>query len=280
MGFYAPADLNRLLPVAHAAGLKVVGWDFPYLIDVAGDIHRAVDEINFVAPGGHRIDAFAADIETGAEGTNLTARGASDYGREIRAAAGPRFPLIVAVPRPNPKRWYPYAEATASFDAIAPMVYWVNRDPGADVAGALQALAPFGKPVLPVGQAYDPGIDGSHSWGPPSAADINRFMQTAADLGVASYSFWAWDTASAEQWAAIGASQLIQLQPLVSGPEFGVRVAALQRILRGLGQPVVVDGDFGEHTKVALAEIQRQLGIPITGVLDPATLQALKHPLK
>ena len=28
-GFYGQADLDRLLPMAHAAGLRVVGWDFP-----------------------------------------------------------------------------------------------------------------------------------------------------------------------------------------------------------------------------------------------------------
>src|SRR5690349_16941776 len=32
-GFYAQDELNKLLPVAHAAGLKVIGWDFVYLTD-------------------------------------------------------------------------------------------------------------------------------------------------------------------------------------------------------------------------------------------------------
>lgn len=278
MGFYAQRDLDALLPVAHAAGIKVVGWDFPYLDDVAGDIARAATQINYVTPSGDRIDAFASDIETPAEGTNLSARGASDYGREVRMHAGPQFPLIVAVPRPNPKRWYPYAEATASFDAIAPMVYWVNRDPAADVAGAIQALAHFGKPILPVGQAYDPGIDGSNSWGPPSAGDLHRFMKTAADLGVASYSFWAWDTASAEQWEAIASSDYIDLKPLAPGPELATRVTALQRVLKGLGRQVPLDGDFGPHTQAALADLQRQLGVPATGAFDRATLVALRHP--
>ena len=278
MGFYAQKDLDRLLPVAHAAGLKVVGWDFPYLDDVPADANRAAAEIAYTTPDGHRIDGFSADIETRAEGTNLTTVGVDAYGRWVRAHAGPQFPLILAVPRPNPKRWYPYAEAAANFDAIAPMVYWVNRDPATDVAAAIQALAPLGKPVIPVGQAYDPGIDGSDSWGPPSAGDINKFMQTAADHGVASLSFWAWDTASAEQWQAIGSSQLLTLRPLADGPDLGERVAALQRVLRGLGQPVAVDGTFGAHTQAALAELQRQMGLPASGQLDRATLIALKQP--
>ena len=278
MGFYAQGDLDRLLPVAHANGLKVVGWDFPYLDNVVGDVSRAVDEIRYRTPDGHGIDAFSADIETPSEGTNLTTANVEDYGEWLRGYAGPQFPLIAAVPRPNPKRWYPYAEATAYFDAIAPMVYWVNRDPATDVAGAIQALAPLGKPVIPVGQAYDPGIDGSHAWGPPSAADINKFMQTAADLGVASFSFWAWDTASPEQWQAISNSQLLHLRPLAEGPDKGERVAALQRVLKGLGHPIAVDGTFGAGTQAALAETQRQLGLPASGLLDRATLIALKQP--
>jgi hypothetical protein len=278
MGFYAQKDLDRLLPVAHAAGLKVVGWDFPYLDDVPADANRAAAEIAYTTPDGHRMDAFSADIETRSEGTNLTTVGVDAYGRWVREHAGPQFPLILAVPRPNPKRWYPYREAAANFDAIAPMVYWVNRDPATDVAGAIAALAPLGKPVIPVGQAYDPAIDGSDSWGPPSAGDINKFMQTAADLGVASFSFWAWDTANAEQWQAIGSSQHIHLRPLAEGPDLGERVAALQRVLRGLGQPVAVDGTFGANTQAALAEVQRQLGLPVSGLLDRATLLALKQP--
>jgi hypothetical protein len=278
MGFYAQGDLDGLLPIAHAAGLKVVGWDFPYLDDVSADIERARTQIAYTTPTGHRIDAFSADIETPSEGTNLTTAGVQLYGEWVRHFAGPQFPLILAVPRPNPKRWYPYQEASAHFDAIAPMVYWVNRDPATDVAGAIAALAPFGKPVIPVGQAYDPAIDGSDSWGPPSAADINKFMQTAADHGVASFSFWAWDTANAEQWQAIGSSQLIQLRPLANGPDLGERIAALQRVLKGLGQPVAVDGNFGAHTQAALAEVQRQLGLPTSGQLDRATLIALKQP--
>src|SRR5207245_6897229 len=32
-GFYDQAELDKLLPPAHAAGLKVIGWDFVYLTD-------------------------------------------------------------------------------------------------------------------------------------------------------------------------------------------------------------------------------------------------------
>jgi hypothetical protein len=278
MGFYGKGDLERLLPVAHQAGLKVVGWDYPYLLDAVADGDRAGEEINYVTASGDRIDAFAADIETASEGTNLTVDAVRLYNVRTRQRAGDLFPLIAAVPRPSPSRWFPYAEATQLFDAVAPMVYWVNRDPATDVARAIADLRPLNKPILPVGQSYDPGIDGSHSWGPPSAGDINKFMQTAGDLGVPSYSFWSWDTANPEQWSAISSASLIDLKPLGPGPDLGTRVTALQRVLRGLGRPVALDGSLGAPTIAALEDLQRQLGVPVTGQLDFATLQALKAP--
>jgi hypothetical protein len=277
-GFYAQRDLDAVLPLAHRAGIKVIGWDFPYLQDPMGDAQRAAEEIAYTTADGHQIDGFSADIETPSEGTNLTTEGAQAYGSRLRELAGPQVLLIAAVPRPDPRRNYPYGAVTEPFDAIAPMVYWVNRDPGSDVAGAIAALAPLGKPILPVGQAYDPGIDGSHSWGPPSAAHIQRFMQTAGDLGVASYSFWAWDTANAEQWQAIGQSNLIDLAPIAPGTGNGAAVTALQRVLKGLGRPVAVDGAFGAGTKAALEDVQHQLGVPATGTLDSATVWALHNP--
>src|SRR5688500_3032445 len=159
-GFYAQKELDKLLPVAHAAGIKVIGWDFVYLVDPIADAVRSKAEIDYTTPDGHKIDAFSADIETGAEGVNLTAEGAAAYGAKLRELAGPNYPLIATVPRPSPKRWFPFAEATAAFDAIAPMVYWQNRDPATDVAGAIDYLAQFGKPILPIGQAYNGGPEG------------------------------------------------------------------------------------------------------------------------
>ena len=273
-GFYAGGDLDRLLPVAHAANLKVVGWDFPYLDDPIADAQRAAAQIAYRTPGGHGIDAFSADIETPSEGTNLTTAGVVAYGSTLRQLAGPKFPLIAAVPRPNGKRWYPYAEATQHFDAIAPMVYWINRDPVSDLVGALNDLAPLGKPILPVGQAYDPAIDGSHSWEPPSKVDIYRFLEAAAARGVASVSFWVWDKASPDQWLAIAENRSFDVGP-IDGPEAKSRVAALQRVLSGLGHKTAIDGDFGVQTQDALTKFQAKVGVPVTGQVDAPTLSAL-----
>ena len=63
-GFNVVPFVNQLLPAAHAAGIRVIGWDFPKLEPVEADVQRALTMIGHTAPGGHRIDAFSADIET------------------------------------------------------------------------------------------------------------------------------------------------------------------------------------------------------------------------
>ena len=201
-GFYGQEELNQLLPVAHAAGIEVVGWDFTYLFDPVADAQRSAAAIAYTTPDGHRIDAFSADIETAKEGTNITAEGAQAYGALLRSLVGPDYPLIATVPRPNTNRGFPFAEVTAAFDAIAPMVYWQNRDPATDTSQALADLAVFGKPLLPIGQAYDGASEGGPA-GPPSRAQLEQFMTAARSHGAAGVSFWVWHHATPDHWAAI-----------------------------------------------------------------------------
>jgi hypothetical protein len=205
-GFYAAPFLDRLLPAAHAAGLLVYGWDFPRLISPQDDVARAKAAIDHRAPGKNRIDGFAADIETRSEGTAITAVAASEYGRSLREAVGSSFPLIATVPRPSPLLSYPYADVVASFDAIAPMVYWLNRQPDTDVTGALRDLAPYGKPIFPVGQAYDGRAEGGRP-GVPPPDEIWKFMRFGQANGAQGVSFWSWQAADQRAWNAIAEAE-------------------------------------------------------------------------
>lgn len=203
-GFYAGGFLNQLLPAAHNAGLAVYGWDFPHMGDQwQNDVHRALATINYVTPDGHRLDGFSADIETESEGTHITAESAAAYGQALRAGAGDDYTLIATVPRPSRHRAsFPFREVTAHFDAVAPMVYWLNREPGSDVAGAIRDLSPLGKPIFPVGQAYDGQAEGGRP-GVPPPAELNRFMQVAAEHGATGVSFWSWQAADQAAWDTI-----------------------------------------------------------------------------
>jgi hypothetical protein len=202
-GFNVAPFLDRLLPAAHAAGIKVIGWDFPKLDPVDADIARAKTMIRYTTPSGDRVDAFSPDIESPAEGTHLTPDAARAYGAALRDAAGADYTLIVTVPRPAKERPnHPYPEIVAGYDAIAPMVYWLDRQPDTDVAGALQYLAKFGKPIYPVGQAYDGSPEGGRK-GVPPPDELWRFMRFAQANGAAGISFWSWQSANQPAWNAI-----------------------------------------------------------------------------
>ena len=205
-GFYAGPFLDRILPAAHEAGLVVYGWDFPRLIDWEEDVRRAKAAVEHRAPGKHRIDGFSADIETRSEGTLITGEAAAAYGKALREAVGSSFPLIATVPRPSPVQNYPYAQVVESFDAVAPMVYWLNRQPDTDVTGAMRDLAQYGKPVFPVGQAYDGAPEGGRP-GVPPPDELWRFMRFGQAAGAQGVSFWSWQAANDRAWAAIAEAE-------------------------------------------------------------------------
>ena len=204
-GFNARQYLDKFLPKAHAAGLLVFGWDFPRLGDSLGsDIDRARTMINYTSPSGDRLDGFSADIETVNEGSHVSPSIALAYGKALREIAGPDFTLIATVPRPSPRNRpdYPYGEIVESFDAIAPMVYWLNRQPDTDVTGAMDELTKFGKPVFPVGQAYDGRAEGGRA-GVPPPEELQSFMHSALAKGATGVSFWSWQAANGAAWTAI-----------------------------------------------------------------------------
>ena len=282
MGFHAAQYLSDLLPRAHREGIRVYGWDFPYLFDVQADVNRAVQAITFEAPGGHRIDGFSADIETTREGVNITAAGAAAYGATLRRAVGMAYPLIATVPRPSPVLvTYPFAEVVASFDAIAPMVYWLNREPAGDLHYAMGQLRRFNKPIIPVGQAYDGWSEGGRP-GVPPRHELQTFIRVADELGALGVSFWSWQHAGREAWDAIRDAPEFTLPSTPPGSEaVGFtpgQIRMYQGLLTSLGFPVAVTGQWNAETAAALRNYQDAARLPATGLVDDATRALLLTP--
>lgn len=277
-GFYAADFLNRLLPVAHAARLRVYAWDFPYLDNVDNDLNRALAAIRHLTPDGHRVDGYSADIELKSMGVNVTPATAGHFGKALRDAVGPDYPLIATVPRPDPRiAGYPFAEVVASFDAIAPMVYWLHRDPSNDMAGAIRDLAQFGKPIIPAGQAYDASGEGGPRGVPPRPQLIN-FMQTGDKLGASGVSWWSWQHASQEAWDAVRDAAEFRLPVGDPATYTGGQVRAYQTLLSSLGFPAPIDGAWGPATDAAVRSYQEAARLPVTGVIDQATQDILLTP--
>ena len=180
---------------------------------------RAKLAVNYVTPSGVRLDGFAADIETPSEGTQFTSAAAQAYGDSLRAAVGRSTLLVAVVPNPTPqmRRQYSYDAVLPAFDAVAPMVYWLNRDPGQDTADALHFLSRYGLPLLPIGQAYDGGREGGRP-GVPPPPEIWRFIQVSKQYGAVAVSFWSWQHANGPVWNAIKSAQDFSV-PLVPKPK-------------------------------------------------------------
>lgn len=282
-GFMGGPFLDRLLPVAHANGIRVYGWDFPYLKHPGADVERALAAIHHTTPDGHRIDGFSADIESTREGTNNEIEYVTAYVTWLRGRVGSNYPLIATIPNPTPSKvatGFPYAEVVSTFDAVAPMVYWMNRDPATDVANAIAYLAQFGKPVFPVGQAYDGGPEGGPP-GVPGRDQIIRFMQSAEAHGAPGVSFWSWQHATPEVWDAVrdaGEFRLIPGGPNGEGLTPGM-IRAYQTNLTSLGFPVPADGAWGPATVEAVLNYQRAARLAPSGHIDPATREFLLAPV-
>ncbi len=278
-GFYAQAYMDELLPKAHAAGIRVYGWDFPYLDDVNADVSRALAAVTYTTPSGDRIDGFAADIETASEGTNLSAEGATAYAHSLRAVVGEAYPLVAVVPRPSPKMQtrYPYEAVVPHFDAVAPMTYWLNRQPDTDVINDVAFLSSFGKPVIPIGQAYDGAPEGGRP-GPPPPDEIRRFLASAQQVGAVGASFWSWQHASQAIWDTVQAAPEFRWEakpPTELRPD---QIRGLQAQLSALGFPVPPSGAWDDLTTGALRAYQERAGLPRSGILDGPTLAVIMEP--
>jgi hypothetical protein len=272
-GFFGQGFLDQLLPAAHAAHIRVYGWDFPYFTPPEVDVGRAVAEINYKTPSGDRIDGLAADIEP-EPGVNLSSATAGAYSSGLRAAVGPAYPLIGVVPRPNGSG-YPFGAVLSHFDAVAVMDYWLDREPGADIAGADATLVGQNAAMIPIGQAYNGAENGVP--GSPSAAAMLRFMQVAEQTGAVGVSFWSWQHTTPQEWDAIRGAPQFSLPTAPAAMTPG-QIRTWQVLLNGLGFPAWPTGVWDQSSVTAVSNYQRAAHLPITGVVDDATKAVILTP--
>lgn len=194
--------IDRILPIAHANRIRVIAWDFPRLIDTNADIRRLVRVLDHRAPGGHKVDGIAVDLETPAEGVALTRSKARHLARRLAQVRPTRFRLLVP---PRPSAWtltfYPY-EIIRYFNAVAPMVYWINRPAVKLVQQTMAHLRKYGRPIAPIGQAYDAAAEGGRA-GPPPGRVLEAFAEQARRSGAVGVSFWSWQHANRDQLLSI-----------------------------------------------------------------------------
>ncbi len=205
-GFFDQESLSRLLPVAHAAGIKVIAWVFPYLYNVGSDLVMTQQVVSYHTPNGDHADGIIADIEDRTDAPAVYA-----YGQVVRQMVGSAYPLIISTFNPRARMSYPFPEAAASFNVISPQDYWHNSQSATfDAASPRQLLtlsittirAELGGKNFPIeedGQMYDMFTYGEPGGNQPSAAEITGDMQAAKDLGCTGVSFFDWRTASPDE---------------------------------------------------------------------------------
>ena len=200
-GWYGDRLLPALLPAAHAAGLRVVAWDFPTLSDPVADARRAA-HVTRATFAGHRIDAFSPDIEEIAEGTFDSKRRVRLYLSLVRRDAG-NLPVVATVLRPLTPALTgrPYRAMAPYVDAFAPMIYWSCNEPGATALSALRPLSKL-RPVHLIGQSYDMGPEGGRH-GRPTGREIWRFLDVAKRAGAVGASLYVYDQTRHPQWQAL-----------------------------------------------------------------------------
>jgi hypothetical protein len=203
-GFYLGAILNELLPLAHRAGIAVVAYDPPQLDPVEADVERARHIISFRDATGGGVDGFAADIEVRPDGLEDSV---ARYGQSLRTMAGPSFPLVAIVYPPQQFPWFPFHALVPAFDVLMPMAYWrgVTTDAAGFVAEAVDLLAPLGKPVSVLGQAFAFGEEQIDELADePSRPELEAAVATARAKGAIGYSNWVWHTSSDDAWSVLG----------------------------------------------------------------------------
>lgn len=213
-GFYGQNSLDRLLPVAHKAGLTVIAWIYTNLDNVGDDARLTEMVANYRTPSGDRADGLLMDIEEVIDSGSVYI-----YGQLARAMLGPDVLFVASVFHPFARTGYPYAAIAASFNVIAPMDYWhsrrnrqysdedVERFVSVSVETIRAAMAVEGGTPLPVeetGQMYDMYTPAFTGWqGAPTAAEITADLRTSRDYGCVGIGFFEWQTATQDEWFAL-----------------------------------------------------------------------------
>jgi hypothetical protein len=205
-GWIGDEVLGQLLPATSNTDIKVIAWDFPKLVNPVADARRMAKAALYRKAGAPRVAAVAPDVETGAEGTHLSARGIDLYYSTLRKLIPKDVAILPTVPWPSEHRLnsYPYDRTAKYADAIIPMAYWYNRSPSRVTATSMKVLARYKVPVMPVGQGYDGRLDAPYLRPDPAPdKSVQAFLTVAKFHGARSVSLWSWQTTGALQWKVL-----------------------------------------------------------------------------
>jgi hypothetical protein len=204
-----PDRLDALISAAHGAGLSVVVWYQPTLVDVATDLARLVAISRLPA------DAVAVDIESTAVADPAARNSALiSLSQQLRRSLPARLLGAIVLPPAllevvNPKYWpdFPYAALAPSYNAWLPMVYWTDRLRASGYRdGYAYTLASITRLRTDLGSTTTPALIspiGGVSVDGLSVADLSGFVDAAKQTGSVGGSLYEWPGTSLADWTLL-----------------------------------------------------------------------------
>ncbi len=259
-----PQFNSQVVQRLHAAHMNVCAWQYVY---GAHPIMEAKAGAAAVADGA---DCLMIDAESEYQGRYVQAQA---YIKELRALIGPSFPVALAgLPYIDYHPGFPYSVFLGPGGAQynEPQMYW--RDIGTTVPALYKHNYDFNelyqRPISPLGQVYNS----------PPTIQVYRFRAISRYYGGGAVSWWDWQEAGPAQFAAVakpvGAIPGFVADTTVAslGPgALGDVVVWAQEHLDNAGAAIVVDGDYGRQTKLAVEHFQAAHGLAVDGVIGPLT---------
>lgn len=208
----------------------------PEEVDVTSEPVVAAASVERVAQAQEEMDAAFEGI---AEDTTLT-----DAGEEVNAAA---FALEIA-----------WLRILADAGCLTDEQRATAVDEVTTYTTSLQT-------ALTTAGFYDGEIDGVYG-----AGTVDAVKQLQTDSGLPATGF-------VDQATASALSDLVAETAEASGEEALAHTAAVQSVLALAGYWTgPIDGEWTDALTAAVEELQADLGVPVTGVVDPATLAAVQ----
>lgn len=118
-GFYGQLPLDRIVNLAHQAGIAVINWTSPSLQNLQVDEANAQAAMAYQTRMGSSTDGYTGDFEE-----NLSAQAMGSYSKFIRHLIGPNMPYIATIFPPQDQRGTPLGVLAKYVTAFAPMDYW------------------------------------------------------------------------------------------------------------------------------------------------------------
>ncbi|TML97627.1 MAG: hypothetical protein E6G10_24440 [Actinobacteria bacterium] len=257
-----------LVAALKAGGLHVCAWQYVYGTSPESEAQLGAQAVQTGA------DCLVIDAEKEYEGRYAAAQ---RYVTALRQAIGPSFPVaLTSFPYVDYHPALPYSVflGPGGAQTDVPQIYWQEIGDGLDnvVNHAYRFNRLYGRPIAPLGQLYNN----------PPPDQIVRFRELAQAAGSTGVSWWDWQEAQPAGWDAISQplGPLAPPAPATDDASYGLGgkgdpVIWAQEHLNGAGDTVAVTGQFDAATQQAVQQFQGSRGLPVTGVVDTATWNAL-----